>query len=149
MISPLFITNIKPDSSVSHLLNRLFSSANTIKLVFVALTLSLTTISVAATNDDDATKDLSTSTTAYVDSIHQWGAWELDIEPAAGGLTPQTTRPLNARGAKITLRTNSISALAPAAPATITPISPVPVVPFTPPPPPVVPPIGGPADGLF
>lgn len=152
MKSPLFISNIKADNSVTYLLNRLYSAANTIKLAFAVLTLSLTTISVAATSNDDAAKDLSTSSSAYVDSIHQWGAWELDIEPAAGGLTPQTTQPLNARSAKITIRTNSISALAPAAPATITPISPIsvpPVIPVTPPPPPVTPPIGGPADGLF
>ncbi|MBE9560659.1 MAG: hypothetical protein IMF15_07705 [Proteobacteria bacterium] len=93
---------------------------------------------------------------AYVDSVHKWGAWGLDIEPAAGGLSQPTTQALNARNSKVALRTNSISALAPPASSKSpvifespsTPIVP-PVVPVTPPSPPVTPPIGGPTDGLF
>ena len=85
---------------------------------------------------------------AYVDSVHQWGAWGLDIEPAAGGLSQPTTQALNARSSRVTLRTNSTAALAPPASprspvifdAPSTPIVPV-VVPVTPPPPPVTPPI--------
>lgn len=75
---------------------------------------------------------------AYVDSVHKWGAWELDIEPAAGGLSQPATQALNARGSKVTPRTNSFSALAPpqreqipvlpiippVTPPTMTPISP-------------------------
>lgn len=95
---------------------------------------------------------------AYVDSIHKWGAWELDLEPAAGGISPPGTRPLAARDTKVQLRPNSFSGLGssvtiaerPAAP--VNPVNPVPP-PVTPPvvtpPAPVVPPIGGPADGLF
>lgn len=118
------------------------------------LTAMLLTFSAATIADET-----SNETTAYVDSIHQWGAWELDIEPAAGGITPPATQPLNSRSARITLRTNSIAALSPppspaspAAPVTFdTPTTPIvpPVVPVTPPPPPVTPPIGGPTDGLF
>ena len=95
---------------------------------------------------------------AYVDSIHQWGAWGLDIEPAAGGIQPPKAQALNARNSKVSLRTNSISALSPTVPqpavvASITPPTPrptpsIPVVPPTPPTP-TVPPVGGPADGLF
>lgn len=72
----------------------------------------------------------------YVDSITQWGAWELDIEPAAGGLLRPQSRALKARDAKLDLRTNSISALAP------TPRS-------TGGSPPRTPPFGGPSDGFF
>ncbi|VAW52797.1 hypothetical protein MNBD_GAMMA06-1113 [hydrothermal vent metagenome] len=88
---------------------------------------------------------------AYVDSVHQWGAWALDIEPAAGGLAQVTTSPLNTRDSKITLRTNSITALAPSipiAPPVVPPITP-PTIPVIPPVAPVTPPIGGPTDGLF
>lgn len=96
------------------------------------------------------------SNLAYVDSVLKWGAWGLDIEPAAGGLSQPTTQALNARNSKVSLRTNSIAALGPPTPtkspviftSPSTPIVP-PVVPVTPPPPPVTPPIGGPTDGLF
>lgn len=76
---------------------------------------------------------------AYVDSVHKWGAWELDIEPAAGGLSQPSTQPLSARNSKVSLRTNSISALAPQQTAN-------PVLPITPPittPTPVIPTIPG------
>ena len=90
----------------------------------------------------------------------KWGAWELDIEPAAGGLQQSSSQIINARDSKVTLRTNSIAALAPQRPGPPTQTAPVifspsptpivpPVVPVTPPPPPVTPPIGGPADGLY
>ncbi len=66
-----------------------------------------------------ASAALSTHTLAatdeivYIDSVHKWGAWALDIEPAAGGLHSEGTQPLNARSAKLSLRTNSIAALSP------------------------------------
>lgn len=94
---------------------------------------------------------------AYVDSVHKWGAWGLDIEPAAGGLSQLTTQALNARDSKVALRTNSISALAPgrgAIPATpATPTAPgvpaTPAIPATPTITPINPsvpiPVGGPA----
>lgn len=97
----------------------------------------------------------SATSTAYVDSIHQWGAWELDIEPAAGGLQQPSTQALHARDTNVSLRANSISALSdvppdvpratPTMPAT--PASPgdTPAIPATP----ATPPRGGPADGLF
>ena len=68
----------------------------------------------------------------YVDSVHKWGAWGLDIEPAAGGLSQPTMQALNARDSKVTLRTNSIAALAPPAPIIIT-STPIPVPPAAPP----------------
>ena len=81
---------------------------------------AITTTSMAATSD---------SATDYVDSVHSWGAWALDIEPAAGGIQPQATQPLNARETRVSLRTNSISALSPqrALPDVITPNGPTPV----------------------
>lgn len=80
------------------------------------------------------------SASAYVDSVTQWGAWELDIEPAAGGLKQPDSRPLKARNAKLDLRTNSFSALAPRAPGADTPGTGGK---------PTTPPFGGPSDGFF
>ena len=111
------------------------------RLCLIAASFVLTATSAAATNEN----------TAYIDSVHQWGPWELDIEPAAGGLKTQTTQVLNARDSKVRLRTNSISALAPPQrPESITrPSAPLPVTPPAPAIPPVLPAISGPADGLF
>lgn len=116
-----------------------------ISLAATALLMVATTASVA--------EDVNM---AYVDSIHKWGAWELDIEPAAGGLSQTQTQALNARNSKVTLRTNSVAVLAPPAspksPVVFSPPSAliVPnVVPVTPPTPPVTPAIGGPTSGLF
>lgn len=96
--------------------------------------LVLTTILMAATSVSVAEE----SSVAYVDSVLKWGAWELDIEPAAGGISAPTPRALNARGAKVTLRTNSITALAPPpAPSSGTPFNPI--VSGTPVPTPVIP----------
>ena len=71
-----------------------------------------------------ATASNQEETTNYIDSVTGWGAWELDIEPAAGGLTPTTTQAINARASKVSLRTNSISALAgiPPVPTQIPPV---------------------------
>ena len=101
---------------------------NSMKLSFAVFTLTYTTASIAETPDQNTADQ-------YVDSITQWGAWELDIEPAAGGLRQPATQALKARDSKITVRTNSFSALAPTPP--------------TPPRRPVTPPFGGPSDGFF
>ena len=129
----------------------------TSKLWLITASLVLTTTSVAATNNNTA-QDYNTSSTAYVDSVFQWGAWELDIEPAAGGLQPQTMQALNARDSKVRLRTNSMSALAPPqrpktrtrapAPLPVIPPLPAPVPTITPISPRVPVPIGGPGDGF-
>lgn len=111
-------------------------TAITLKFSCAILTMALAAPSFAAWKTEDPA-------VAYVDSVHQWGAWELDIEPAAGGLTPPSTGALNARDAKVRVRTNSISALAPSAPPPPvaynipTPVVPtvVPAAPVTPPPP--------------
>jgi len=60
--------------------------------------------------------------------------WEYNIAPAAGDLQGHTASPLNPRSAKVTLRTNSNSALAPTSTAALTPnIRPaVPVTPSAP-----------------
>ena len=113
------------------------------RLCLITASFVLTATSAAATYEN----------TAYVDSVHHWGPWELDIEPAAGGLQTQTTQVLYARDSKVRLRTNSISALAPPPrPVTITrppAPAPLPVTPPAPVMPPAIPAIGGPADGLF
>ncbi len=120
------------------------------RLCLITASFVLTATSAAATNEN----------IAYVDSVHHWGPWELDIEPAAGGLKAQTTQVLNARDSKVRLRTNSFSALAPPQrPETITrPPTPLPVTPAAPVMPsapiltpisPSIPiPVGGPGDGF-
>ncbi len=139
----MFIKDI--ENKMNHPVNELHKKTSlTAKLFLATALMAVTSVSVA--EDDNV---------AYVDSVLKWGAWELDIEPAAGGISAPTTRALNARGSKVTLRTNSISALAPPAlpkspviPATpSTPIAP-PIIPATPPPL-VTPTIAGPADGIF
>ena len=103
---------------VTNLVPGLFS-IKTAQLVLTALTLSFATTSIAAW------KNSADEAPEYVDSIHKWGAWEHDIEPAAGGLQQSSSQVLNARDSKVSLRTNSVSALAPQRPA-------VPAVPATP-----------------
>jgi hypothetical protein len=124
------------------------------KLALLLILMTASTMAAAELKWKDYDND-SDPEVAYVDSVTKWGAWELDIEPAAGGLTPPSTGALNARDSTVALRTNSISALAPptsAKPPTITssPLMP-PIIPAAPPAPPVpvTPPIGGPADGIF
>ena len=123
--------------------------------------LCLSSTSYAAwKTDEEVAAEKAEKATAYTDSVHQWGAWELDIEPAAGGVTPAATQALSDRGARVAFRTNSFSAIAPTAPAATTPPitdTPVPTPPiYTPPPVPTVTPIspsvpipvGGPSDGF-
>ena len=129
------------------------------RFCLVTASLALTATSAAATNEN-IEQDYTKTSTVYVDSVFQWGAWELDIEPAAGGLQAQTTQALNARDSKVRLRTNSMSALAPPQrPETVTPPpaplpvaapvpAPVPVPTITPISPSVPVPIGGPGDGF-
>jgi len=114
------------------------------------------TASVALSTNAFAVKD----ETVYTDSVQNWGAWALDIEPAAGGLQAAGTQPLNARSSKLSLRTNSIAALSPRrVPGNIVtpqpmptpgpgpaPVTPAPAIPTITPVSPSIPiPIGGPA----
>jgi len=136
MSCPKHKKTISTDIIASRILSKLFS-VNIVKFGLATLCLSFATTSMAVWNDNPPTE------TAYVDSIHQWGAWELDIEPAAGGITPASTKALNARDPKVSLRINSIAALAPQAAVTFnSPTAPIvpPVVPVIPPVPPVTPP---------
>ena len=107
---------------------------NTAKLVFSAMLFSYITASQAIAFEQGTVGP-------YVDSITKWGAWELDIEPAAGGLKQPVTRALYTRDSKLTVRTNSFAALAPPRQNSVQ---------ITPPPaPPTRPPFGGPSDGFF
>ena len=127
------------------------------KLALIFMLMTASTMSAAELKWIDSDQD-SEAEVAYVDSVKKWGAWELDIEPAAGGLAAPSTGALNARNSKVTVRTNSFSALAPpSTPHTpsipSTPINPV--VPVPVPPPTItnisinVPiPVGGPNDGF-
>lgn len=103
----------------------------TTKLTLAVITLTCASASIAEALDKSVAEP-------YVDSITQWGAWELDIEPAAGGLKKAETRALYTRDSKVTVRTNSFSALSPARTAGAQP-----------PTPPTTPPFGGPSDGFF
>jgi len=121
----MLIKNI--ENKMNHPANKLNKKTSlTAKLFLATALMAVTSVSVA--EDDNV---------AYVDSVLKWGAWELDIEPAAGGISAPTPRALNARNAKVTLRTNSIAALAPQTPRGGTPVNPI--VPGTPVPPPVTP----------
>jgi hypothetical protein len=129
--------------------NLMFSSIDVRDILAFALlfgTLLVANLAYAADEPAD--------TTAYVDSVHSWGAWELDIEPAAGGISGPSSQPLMARNVRVSLNTFNTSSIQ--APAIIEPPVPTvaPVDPQITPtpgptPPPVVPPVGGPADGLF
>jgi len=106
------------------------------KLALTFMLMTASTMSAAELKWIDSDQD-SEAEVAYVDSVKKWGAWELDIEPAAGGLAAPSTGALNPRDSRVALRTNSISALAPpgsAKPTVITqsPIMP-PVIPTAPP----------------
>lgn len=111
------------------------SSIKNSKLLLAAVTLAFTTASTAAWRDS------SNDAPEYVDSINKWGAWELDIEPAAGGLPQPSAQVLNARESKVSLRTNSVSALSPSIPHVSASAS-VPVPPKRPVVPPRVGPVG-------
>ncbi len=118
----MFIKDI--ENKMNHPINELHKKTSlTAKLFLTTALMAVTSVSVAEDNN-----------VAYVDSVLKWGAWELDIEPAAGGISAPTTRALNARGSKVTLRTNSIAALAPASPKSpVIPATPsTPVAPTTP-----------------
>lgn len=111
---------------------------------FLCSNATILVLALSAVTNVNAGDDSTTA--AYVDSIHKWGAWELDIEPAAGGLQQPPTQALNARDSRVTLRTNSIAALAPQRQGTVTPPTPVPTI--TPISPAIPVPIGGPGDGF-
>ena len=138
-----------------------FASA-CIRLLGAGLLLTLALNSQAADTAAEATQTKDTrpdADIAYVDSIHKWGAWELDIEPAAGGVAQPAGQPLLARGGRIRLRTNSIAALAPTPPPAVKPppgippqkppvVTPPPIPTITPMSPNVPIPVGGPADAF-
>jgi hypothetical protein len=64
-----------------------------------------------------------------VDSVYEWGVWQLGIEPAAGGPIPVSTQALNVRLANVKFRPNDNSAFSPTSraaeklPITLPPLS--------------------------
>lgn len=133
--------------------------ANKHNLTTAALLCSLLPVACIAMPTSDASTDgASQNEQAYTDSVFGWGAWELDVEPAAGGAATGGSSPILPRNARVVVRTNSTSAVAPKPPATVPPLPELPVAP-TPPPTPsvpsitpispsVTPPVGGPSDGF-
>ena len=105
------------------------NSMFTQKLALIIMLMTASTLSAAELKWKDSDEDTE-SEVAYVDSVTQWGPWELDIEPAAGGLTPPSTGALNARDSRVSLRTNSIAALAPPPGQPVVPNAPAPVPPI-------------------
>jgi hypothetical protein len=112
----MYLTNTKKyENQMNRSVNELNKKASlTAKLFLASVLITATSVSVA----EEANQDTDV---AYVDSVLKWGAWELDIEPAAGGISAPKTRALNARSSKVALRTNSIAALAPAGGAPVIP----------------------------
>lgn len=43
----------------------------------------------------------------FVDSVYQWGSWDLGIEPAAGGPIPPANRPVNVKTTNLQFRPNA------------------------------------------
>jgi hypothetical protein len=145
MSCPKHKQTILADTAASRLLSKIFS-INMVKFGLATLCLTFATASMAEWNDNPPTE------TVYVDSILKWGAWELDIEPAAGGITPASRKALNARDPKVSFRINSIAALAPNTQPVAPAAAPAPVPPTIPTIRPISPsvpvPVGGPADGF-
>jgi len=42
----------------------------------------------------------------FVDSVYEWGSWDLGIEPAAGGPIPAARRPVNVQQNNLKFRPN-------------------------------------------
>jgi len=147
--------------TLNHDYIKMMKSTNSPKTMINTVSVLLSASALLVFSNTFAADQNTGKSVAYVDSIHKWGAWELDLEPAAGGISPPGTRPLAARDTKVQLRSNSFSGLGPSVTIAERPATPVnPVIPVNPTPPPttppvvtppapVVPPIGGPADGLF
>ncbi len=125
----------------------------TARLANICMLLAITIFSTAS----NAAEADNTEKSAYVDSVHSWGAWALGIEPAAGPRAPQNN-PMNDRSASLKFRPNDNAAYSTIAipvntvtSVPSTPIPPAPVVPTVVPtgPPGLVPttgpvPVGGP-----
>jgi len=78
----------------------------------------------------------------FVDSVYEWGSWELGLEPAAGGPVAPKTTTVKVNQRQLQFRPNDNSAFRGNAAIAVTAgTSP------TPPPVPVTPPTVGPLDG--
>ena len=84
--------------------NMLISHHKLPRLLSICL-LGVSASGYAATDPEGAT--------SYVASINEWGAWELGIEPAAGGPAPPSSGALNARSSNVTFRPKENSAVSP------------------------------------
>lgn len=77
--------------------------------LFLLLSICLLSVSTSAFSASDGDED----TASYVDSVYEWGAWELGLEPAAGDPAPSSNQPLAVRGPGVKFRPNENSAFSP------------------------------------
>jgi hypothetical protein len=54
-------------------------------------------------------KEQATAAKGYVDSVYNWGSWELGLEPAAGGPAALPERAMSNRPANVRFRPNDNS----------------------------------------
>lgn len=97
--------------------------------------LAISLLCTSALALSDGQKDMGNSkpftNQAYVDSVYEWGLWEMGLTPAAGGAAPSPGRAITYRPSNIAFRPNDNSAFAPV----VTPVSvpaPVPTAPVGP-----------------
>ena len=145
MLNILKKTTCKTEPNLTKVRETMFEPKHKLHQLLSICLLSISTSAYAASGAGE-------DTTAYVDSVHGWGAWELGLEPAAGGSTPSPSRVLASRDSNIRFRPNDNSAFSPdsrknssPAPITPTPVGPIigPIAPGQPFP------TGNPADGRF
>ncbi len=116
--------------------------------LFLYSLLALSTYAAAAA-DTACPASNKPSSQNHIDCVYDWGPWAFNIQPAASGVRAAVT-PLLPHHARVTLRTNSIAALAPVdhtptpfTPTIIAPPAATPPLPVTPPPAPHVGPSSG------
>lgn len=121
-------------------------TANTKILILATAILSPILFSASAIAAADADKCQSLHKSHEdADCVFEWGAWEMDIEPAASGINSSGNHPIKANGSQFTLTANGTSSIAPKLKpvAVIEPTIPAPPaatpnIPVTPPPAPNV-----------
>lgn len=124
-IKPEFINAKKTDD----LNERAMFLRDKIRLMTAMCLLATSSFATALPGDEN-------KTSAFVDSVYEWGTWELGVEPAAGGLAPMSNRALNVRLANVKFRPNDNTTFSPGASrvAVTTPVAPAVLPPVVTPP---------------